>query len=217
MAYRYLAAYGEMSATRDELVSPYIRLTAMEQYAERLLWDIPNGRSFSQSPALIRSIGMQGEVAFDSYMARAGRILLVEDCRGSAQYLMRAIHRVVQRKRLSIRISYDPILPERIDGILLCESGVAIVVGRAEECAYPFRRVGTRRFVDTGEMKPIKRELNRAEQMCRAMVKGAVEALARVREAHFALEALYADCMDFDAKEQFTKRFCETHLDLQKR
>ena len=215
MAYRYLAAYGEMSANRDELVLPYLRPDAMESYAERLLWNVAQGRAFVSEPALIRSVGMGGRIGFDTYFARAKRIYLVEDCRGCAQYFMRILYHMAERKRLRIRVSYDPVLPDRIDGIFLCESGIAIVVGKAEECAYPHKPVGTRRFVNISSMKKIKAPLVHAEQMCRAMLGGAVDALERVRAAHFRAEEIYGSAMDFEKKEAFTKKFCEELFDLQ--
>ena len=217
MAYRYLAAYAEMSAIRDALVAPYMNLDAMEMFASRLMFDIPMGSAFCNLPALIRSVGMHGMVAYDTYFAQAEKIYLIEDCRGSAQYFMRLLYRLCERKRLRIRVSHDPILPDRIDGIFLCESGLAFVVGREEECTYPYKRVGTRRFVDTASMKPIKESLNHAEQMCRAMQGGAVDALSMVRDAHFKLEDIYIASMDFDAKEAFTKSFCQKLFHLQNR
>lgn len=217
MAYRYLAAYGEMSANRDDLVAPYIRLEAMEQFAQKLLWEIPRGKGFSSQPALIRSVGMEGVVSFDTYFAGAKRIFLVEDCRGSAQYFMRILYQQIERKRLKIRISHDPILPERIDGIYLCEHDLAFVVGKGADCSYPYKRVGTRRFVDTASMKDIKSLLNHAEQMCRAMLGGAVQALTLVRKAHFCMEEIYIASMDFVAKEAFTKSFCEGLFHLKNR
>lgn len=215
MAYRYLSAYGEMSENRDALVAPYIRHEAMEDYAEKLFWDIPCGKRFSMRHALIRSIGMKGIVGFDTYFAQAKRIFLVEDCRGSAQYFMRLLYHLAERKRLRIRVSHDPILPERIDGILICENGYVFAVGKPEECAYPYKRIGTRRFVDISAMKEIKAPLNHAEQMCRAMLGGAVDAMARVCDAHFHIEELYVASMDFAEKEKFTKAFCERLFPLQ--
>jgi hypothetical protein len=215
MAYRYLAAFGVMCANRDELVSPYLRTDAMEQWAERLLWDVLRGSGFSSTPALIRSIGMQGEVAFDTYFARAERIWLVEDCRGCSQYLMRMLYRLCERKRLSLRISYDPLLPDRIDGIFLCDRRWAFVVAKPSECQYPYKKLSTRRFVDTAGLKRIKPRVNHAEQMMRAMKGGAIEALSRARTAHFDLERIYTAAMDFDAKEEYTKRFCDSLFPLQ--
>lgn len=214
-AYRYLAAYGEMSENRDELVAPYIRTDAMESFAEKLFWNVPRGRGFREQPALMRSIGMQGQVGFDTYFARAEKIFLVEDCRGSAQYFMRILYQLAQKRRLRLRVSHDPILPERIDGLYLCDCDWVFAVGRTEECAYPYKRVGTRRFVDTTAMKSVRAPLNHAEQMCRAMLGGARDALARVCEVHFKIEEIYAASMDFAAKEAFTKSFCETHFPLQ--
>lgn len=214
-AYRYLSAYGTMMENRDALVAPYIRLDDMETYAEKLFWEIPCGKSFSFRHALMRSVGMDGLVGFDTYFAQARRIFLVEDCRGSAQYFMRMLYHLAERKRLRVRVSHDPILPERIDGLFLCECGYAFAVGKTTECPYSYKRIGTRRFVDVSSMKAIKAPINHAEQMCRAMLGGTVEAMKRVREAHFHLETLYISSMDFAAKEEFTKDFCQKLFPLQ--
>lgn len=208
-AYRYLAAYGEMIANRDALVAPYLCLDAMEHYAEKLFFDIPRGYRFAERHALIRSVGMRGEIGFDTYFARAKRIYLIEDCHGSAQYLMRFLYHLAERRRISLRISHDPILPDRIDGMLLCDSGIAFVTGRIEECQYPHKRIGTRRFIEISKMKTAKPALYHAERMARAMLGGAIDAMERVRDAHFEIENLYINAMDFDKKEEFTRRFCE--------
>ena len=112
-------------------------------------------------------------------------------------------------------MSHDPIQPEKLDGLFLCDSGIAVVLCPTEECAYPHRQISMRRFVATAGMKGIREELNYAERMRRAMLAGAVEALDAVRQAHFHVEELYIQAMDFEAKEAFTKKFCETLFHLQ--
>ena len=47
------------------------------------------------------------------------------------------------------------------------------------------------------------------------MLGGAVESMKRVRDAHFRLEELYMNAMDFAAKEKFTKAFCQKLFPLQ--
>lgn len=208
MAYRYLAGYGSVQENRDVLIEPYIRMEAMEQYAVGILGEVGFGTDFAVYPALMRSVGMNGEVSLDTYYAQARKIFTVEDCRGCAQYFMHMLYREMERRRLQIRISYDPVLPSRIDALLLKSFGWAFVIEKEKECSYPHRRLGLRRFVDTGAMKSIRPMLNHAEQMGRALRGGALEALEAVRAAHFRLEEIYAEAMDFDAKEKFTKAFC---------
>ncbi len=209
-AYRYLSAYGDMIANRDALTAPYLRHEAMEDFVEKLFFDIPRGYCFSEQPALIRSVGMCGEIGFDTYFAQAKRIYLIEDCHGCAQYLMRLLYQMAEKRRIAVRISHDPILPEWIDGLFLTDLGIAFVVGQPEECAYPYKRIGTRRFADISAMKPVKESLYHAERMARAMLGGALDSMTRVREAHFKIEEIYIAAMDFEAKEAFTKRFCES-------
>ena len=51
--------------------------------------------------------------------------------------------------------------------------------------------------------------------MSESLLDGAVEALEEARGFHFSLEEIYAEAMDFKAKENFTKSFCSTLFDLQ--
>ncbi|MBQ9784731.1 MAG: hypothetical protein IJW29_04440 [Clostridia bacterium] len=211
-AYRFLSGFGEMSRNRDALVEPYIRRARVRAFAERLMQGLPSGREYMPRPALIHSIGMRGEVGFDTYFAEARRLYIIEDCRGAARYLMADLCDVARTLQLEVLISHDPVEPEKIDGLFLSGSGVAFAVCRPEVCDYPRRKISTRRFVDTAAMKPVRAELNFTERMRRAMRCGAVDALEKVSELHFRLEDIYVSAMDFDAKERFTQAFCERHF-----
>ncbi len=214
-AYRYLAGMEQMIETRDALVRPYIKQETIRRYVKKLMQEIPAEDAYTVRHALIRSVGMQGEVGFDTYFAKAKRIVLLEDCHGAAQYLMQEIGRLTIERRLHIRLSHDPVVPDRMDAMLLCGSGLCIANIPADLCEYPFQCVRVRRFVDTKAMKTVRGEVRFAERMIRAMLDGANEAMQTVSEVHFQIETLYGDAMDFDAKEKFTKSFCEELFDLQ--
>lgn len=208
-AYRYLAGVESMTRVADSLVAPYVKREKIEALAERLAKDIPRGSGFSSEPALIHSIGMKGRVGFDTYFSQAKRILRIEDCRGAGQYLMAAFGSLAPEKHWRIRISHDPILPDRPDGIFLCDSGTALVLCPEEECLFPHKPIRMRRFVETARMHALREDLNHAERMKRAMLAGALTSLEEVKTVHFQLESLYMDAMDFSAKEAFTKDFCD--------
>lgn len=208
-AYRYLSGYGEITHNRDALVAPYIKQKKLEAFAERLIMSIPRGKGYTVAPALMHSIGMRGEVGFDTYFAGASRIYLIEDCRGAAGYLMQALGELCREWRLSVRVSHDPVEYEKIDGLFLRESGVAFAVCPRDACKYPHKTVRMRRFIDVGAMKSVRSELLMAERMRKATRAAAVDALEKVRELHFRLEEIYMASMDFDAKERFTAAFCE--------
>ena len=209
MAYRYLSAYGEMTATRDELVEPYLRKKALCAFAEKWMRQIPEGEAFEEQIALARSIGMRGMVTLDTYYANAKTAYYVEDCRGSAAVFLGALYEIAKRKKLSVRVSRDPLLPDRLDGIFFKNAGIAFLAfeGGGKEKR---RKISMRRFVETASMRVGREELNFAERMRRAMLRGAANCFSRVNEVHFSIEDIYIRAMDFGAKESFTRSFCTT-------
>ena len=212
-AYRYLDGFGDMRANRDSLVAPYINRKKIAALAQKVLRDLPCGEVYSASPALIHSIGMRGEVGFDTYFFEAEEIYVIEDCYGAAQYLMMELGKIANEKRLSVRISHDPVEAQKIDGLFFLESGIAFAVCPEEECDYPHRQILMRRFVDTASMKRMRRELRAVDRIARALRAEAIEALEKVREVHFRLEDIYSSAMDFGAKEAFTVSFCKKTFD----
>ena len=208
-AYRYLSGFGDLRANHDALAAPFINRKKISALAEKLLKDVPNGESYVSQPALIHSVGMRGEVGFDTYFYEAEEIYIVADCHGAAQYLMLELGKLANEKRLSVRISHDPVEAEKIDGLFFCESGMVFVVCPEEECDYPHRLISMRRFVDTASMKHVRRELRAVDRISRAMKGEALDALEKVREVHFRLEDIYSAAMNFEAKEAFTKSFCK--------
>ena len=211
-AYRYLSGFGDMRANRDALAAPFIQRAKIALQAQKLLRDLPNGEEYSAQTAILHSIGMRGEVGLDTYFYDAEEIYVVADCHGAAQYLMMELGKIAIEKRLAVRISHDPVESEKIDGLFFCESGIAVVVCPEEECDYPHHRIPMRRFVDTASMKRVRRELRFNDRISRALKGEALDALEKVREVHFRLEDIYSAAMDFAAKEEFTKAFCEKNF-----
>ncbi len=214
-AYRYLSAYGEVSANRDNLIRPCLRTRAAKELAARLTNAIPSGTAFLPQTALMRSVGMRGSVSLDTYFANARSIFLIEDYHGAGYCLLEEIYRCLAEKRVRVRVSRDPILPDRVDALFLPDVGCAFAVASVEECSYPFRKINTRRLMDAVRLKKCRADVRYTERTCDALLSGAIAELDGVRELHFALEELYSSSMDFARKEAFTRAFCERIFRLQ--
>ena len=63
-------------------------------------------------------------------------------------------------------------------------------------------------LIQYGMLDPSFDIIAAAERMRREMLRGAVDCLSRVCEAHFSVEEIYIRAMDFGAKESFTRSFC---------
>ena len=214
-AYRYLAGIGRLCQNRDALVKPFVDFGGIATLAKRMMRDVREEGKSEIYPTLMRSIGMRGEVMLDTFLRQASKIYLIEDCRGIASYLMQELLSFAKQKGLRVRLSYDPVLTDRLDGMFLCESRLAFVVASPQSCVYPCKQIRMRRFLDTASMKGVRGEVNFCERMRRLMMEGATGALARVRELHFLVEKEYISSMQFSEKENFTKIFCEGLFGLQ--
>lgn len=207
MAYRYLSGYGAFTETRDELVAPFLRKAAMQAFAEKMMRGLREGREYEEQIALARSLGMRGMVVLDTYCSKANTVYFVEDCRGSAPLFLAMLSRLAKEKKLAVRVSRHPLLPEQIDALYFPQTGAAFVTfpgGNPQK----IHKISMRRFVETESMHAIRKELNFSERMRRAALEGAILCFEQVRQAHFAVEQIYIRAMDFGAKESFTKSFC---------
>lgn len=207
-AYRYLAAAGAFSEARDLLVEPYLRADAICALAKSLMEGIGTDDAFSEQTARMGSIGMQGRVYLDTYLAHAGEIVVLEDCRGIAWRLMEELRQIALSRGIAIRVSHDPLMPERIDAISCLSSGRTFVILPRGACLRPHRSVSVRRLLRVEEMGEVRRECNALARSVRAAVGSAALAMCDVRRAHFALEEIYSATMNFAAKESFTQIFC---------
>ena len=204
-AYRYLAAAGEAYEESLALLSPFVKRDEIKSAAEKFAKEIPVGKGYTARPSILSAIGMGGCVRLETFFALAKARYLLEDCHNSAPYFLAEVARIALERNQPIRLSYDPLLPERIDGLFFEDEGIALQVGK--ESDYPAKKIRMRRFVEVASLRPFRSKINYAEQMKRALLGGALERLQEVKTAHFAIEKIYMSAMDFPAKEAFTKAF----------
>ncbi|MBR2926959.1 MAG: hypothetical protein IKC31_05235 [Clostridia bacterium] len=214
-AYRYLAGVGEMMRVKEAMAAPYIKRDGISRLAALLARELPCGTGFSSSPALIHSIGMKGEVVLDSYLRSAKQIFLIEDCKESGPLLLAALVEQAKKKELSLRLAYHPVCPDRLEAIFVQDCSVAFVIGKEKDWGSDQRPIRMRRFVDVHAMRAIRERYCHAERARKELLKGALLELSSVRNAHFALEEIYMQAMDFPKKEQFTKDFIDALFVLQ--
>ena len=209
-AYRYLSACGEVAKINAGMVLDALRHEKMRNAVSRLLADLPCGEEFSMIPALNDSIGMKGRVRFDTYEKSAEKLYIVIDHASSAHYYLSLVIKEAQRKKLAIRVSFDPILPEYPNSVYFCNSGLAFVaVSDTDAGELSGSRVNMKRFVDNGLFSEIKSEYRYNNKLYSALLASAADSLSEAGESHFELEKIYSSCMDFDAKEKYTVSFAE--------
>jgi hypothetical protein len=208
-AYACLRAAGEMDTLTESLTEPWVDTARLNALAARLLKGQPS-EGFEAIPALRRAISMAGKHTLRSYESAATSLLLPAEGYGMGYRLTRAMLSLSELRGHRVFVSYDPLNPTRADGLLYPDTGLCVLVGDAQPTeGIPSRALSLRRYMDTEAMRRLRGELRHAEKLKETLIQTALRYLKAASDAHFELERVYADAMDFSAKEAFTERFCE--------
>ena len=214
-AYRCLSGVGELSDTLGELIGPCLDKSKMRRHCERLLRDTPTGQGTEARIGLCRSVGMGGLVQLDTYWRQCERLCLIEDYHDSAYALTDMLAHRARELGMRRRVSYHPVLPDRVDALALTDSSTAFVVCTQEIAAtiieqQPHARIlSMRRMLKSDALRGVREQLRRVEKLRRGLLDEGCLCLQAVADAHFALEQIYVSAMDFAAKEKYTKALCD--------
>lgn len=204
-AYGYLSAFGATHRAMEDRLREAVDGEKLRRAAERLLasCNVPCG-AFSESIGLCDSFGMAGRVRFDTYETSCARHVFVGNTAGMGHLFLGALYEACRRRGVSVRVSRDPLLPERIDALALTDAGISFSLRENEEDE---RAVNMERFLSRRALGTARAVRRACEAACDHLLSLAAEELARVRDRHFALEAIYGAAMDFEAKERFEETF----------
>ncbi len=211
-AYAYLRAAGALDAVSDSLMEGCIRIDRLRALADRLLRQQPAGHIFDPQPALRRAISMAGKACFHTFEAEAagGTVVILEDYYGIGSRLMQEIWALSKARRHVLKVSYDPLYPHKIDGLLYPDTGLCILMGDAEVLeGTAVRTVSLRRYAHAAALRAVRGEVRYVHRLKNGLVEGALHSLSTASLYHFDMEKIYSEAMDFSAKEAFTDRFCD--------
>ena len=213
MAYAYLRACGNLNQVRRAYLTD-IQTEKMSRSVSRYLREVESGVHFRSLPALINGIGMNGEVHLDSFERTARKIYLVSG-EGASDYLL-AVMEEARAKKLFIRVAYHPIYYREIEGIFVEGADIWFVIEDAvphdirEKYEGKIKIINMSRFLSKSASPASTKEKKYCASLLSMCLGGAKKELNRAAEAHFALEGLYGEAMDFCGLEKYVSDVCES-------
>ncbi len=214
-AYAYLRAAGELDAVADTCLSSSVRDDRLSAMACRLIRRVPDGDGFDPIPALRRAVSMTGRATHHTFEAMASDLIILEDAYGLAPRLL--AHLLIGSKAHghTVLVSYDPIYPAKCDGLFYPSTGLCVLNGHAEPReGCPTRHMSLRRYLIPEPLREVRGEVRHALSLRRELEDNALRALAEASRHHFDLENIYAEAMNFPAKESYTESFCAALLGM---
>jgi hypothetical protein len=204
-AYRNLSAYHHFSCNIEDIVINAIKQEKIKKFAEKIAENLEKEQGIEEN-LLVHSIGMHGFSAFDTYRQNSKIYYEVNDYFDSAHFLMKEIYQSLKNKKANIRISNNPIIPTRLDAIALSNVGLVFEIGN--EMPSDARFINMKRFVDKENIASIRQEYRAIARARDFALDLAGSEFENIKKHHFLLEEIYGLAMDFSAKEEFTREFC---------
>ncbi len=216
-AYRFLEGALSVDTRMRELGESLLKRNKLESAVSRLLQKIPKGESYSLKIGICNSVGMKGRSRFDTYEQSAETVYVIEDTMRTGSVFLNMLAIKARERNNAIKVSYDPIDPSCIDAVLFEESKTAFVIsGRDEMAKYSEKiagRINMRRFLHhlgyCEEERRKKAEFRSDKRIYDGLIESAIQCLSQAGEAHFALEKIYGECMDFEAENRFCASMAE--------
>ena len=208
-AYRYLSAYKNVRDINSSLVFPAFKEEKAERAVERQFSEIKRGGGYQLSVGMIYSVGIKGKVRYDTYEHFADKVYTIYDFFDTAHLYLRLLVKKAQKTDTPVRISYDPVDLERVNAVFFPNDKKAFVISSGDNDLLGDVKINMKRFVDVAEARNIRNEYRLNSRLAEAFMDSALESLATAGKYHFELENIYVSCMDFGAKEVFSKNFLD--------
>ena len=212
-AYDYLRCCGNLSATVESLIGSIADQKKLDAAVGRLCesLELDDGECHAL-PMCLEAVGMRGRATLDSFEKNAARLYKVGDLYGIGNLFLGKLSDKLMTKNITLRVSYDPISPQKINGLFINETRYAFVLtgNKDEECdtSREGKYVNPKRFVSADQLKGVRSEIRYAKRLFNDSLDGALHALGEARVYHFLLEDIYKKAMDFSALSAFTDKFC---------
>ena len=154
---------------------------------------------------ITHSVGMHGRFRIAHDTSEFSNIIKISDVYGSAYVYMSEFANLLKKNNIVHIISPDPVCPELICEIILPVANILITIEESESFD---KIVNMSRFLNNERLSKIRGFLRLSEKCCDLFAKEADRYLGIAGKAHFELEKIYGNAMNFD----FLKTYSEIKI-----
>lgn len=202
-SYRYLSISESVRNERESVLSQCFDNKKAEGAVSRLMRDIGTGKGFTDESRQISSFGMKGRAKFDTYSYLCEKVVGIRDKRGASPFIFDAILKKAEEQGLMTYISKDNLC--RTEAVMFPEKKTCIILlCEDDECD---KVINTERFMIAQRYSENRRRLRFLLSLEEELTGCALSELEAARDAHFSLENIYSEAMDFEALSHMTKAF----------
>lgn len=202
-AYRCLKGAGQLLEDNLELLeTPELREKIRKRAKGIIAREIPKrGPGGEVTERFLSAVSCQGQVClFDTVDTLCKRVYELADSYGLAHVLLEELLGAAVERGHRAVVCCDPMAPRRIQHLLLPGLGVGFVTSSAAlpYPGSPYRRVRLDAMADQELLRRHRARVRFTKKVAAALVEEGTQTLARGKELHDQLEAVYNPHVDFD-------------------
>lgn len=134
---------------------------------------------------------------YDNIYKTYDRIYAFDDMYGLADVALRRIYSAACRRGINVIVCRDPVLPERIQAVLVPEQSLAFLSVTPPHEADVYRHIRLDALIDRDRLSDHRIEVRRSARLHRDLLDEAQRSLAQAKRLHDELEAIYNPHVDF--------------------
>ena len=206
--YHYLNAADKMDSLCRRMLLPAVLKDKMQHAAARSLRSLKSGDGLHCSVKLRSAISMRGIVTLDTYEHIAASVVYVRDKYHTGYLFLRDLIDILKEKKQEYTVSYTPLNPAYEDALYIpaCDTSYIVTESLPDSLPQNAAVVNMDRFLDHEVVRANRAKLRFGRQCCDALMEGAISELSEIGRLHFTLEEIYISAMDFEKKEDYTKK-----------
>ena len=205
--YRYTSVLGALKKDNLKFAKQTTDIEAAEKFAFSLIKKyIPKNNGVGiEKGCFLSALTFKGYIAFaDTVKHFADTVISVCDDFGFvSDLIMQKVKTAAKNNGYDIYVCYNPLLPEKIDHIIIPYLKLAFITeGKELSFNYVTRRTHAKRFTDLEILNSNKEKIAFNRRAYRKIADQTVTVMEEAKKLHDDLEALYIPAVDFKKTEK---------------
>ena len=215
LAYKFLSAAMQSDVASREFVISYVDSRRLVKLAKRLTRDISSDGAHECKIGILNSIGMKGRYRLDTYASLSQKIVYIEEHYGIGYLAICEICEQARKKGCKICVSYDPLLPDYPDAVFFEKSKTLFILCEPRKRgAVSLRRALDISVFSKAQKNELRAKSRNAKKISNALILAATDELKSAGDAHFELEKIYRENMDFSSLNAYTTQLIKQIIDF---
>ncbi len=215
-AYQFLRAMGEIENEILKIAEESILQNKMQKNLESIAKVVfKKSNSNQETIRNTSTINSKGLNRLSTLKEMSDCIYVVENHYNLGYLYLEKLYQLAKTQNQKIIKSHSCIFPDKVDGLFFPDSSCAVVLGvrdyDAELKNKEYYYINMKRFSQKEVIQNDRQKIRFGTRCSEMLLSGAIDAFQDAEKAHFALERIYINAMNFQKISQIVENFTQKY------